>query len=307
MIEQRRLVRLGRSTLVVSLPADWVKRKGLKAGDVLTLVINDNYIKIVPDMKKGTVKLTMTIRVKNRVEGLYRTIIASYVAGADIIKIEFEDPDSLFEIMKQVKMAISHTIGLEIVEQGTNYITLQAFISDTAQSAENLVSRITGLLSLMVAQLVKGHLEDKDYFEELENEIDKLYRLALRIMNTSPEPDALTVSLLTSLENASDTLIPLVDILKGKSREALDVLNIVKETLEFLQSYELGSQAIDKLDEKISILEHVEGELESRNIDERIKYRLILFIHNLKNAMLMLHNKEVTQALKKGGREVLEI
>ena len=306
MIEQRRLVRLGRSTLVVSLPADWVKKKGLKAGDVLTLVIDDNFIKIIPRTSSSSAPTTATIKVKNRTEGLYRAIIATYIAGADMIRIEFESSELLFQIMKQVKMAINHLIGLEVVEQRPQYIILQAFIGTSGQDPEELMKRIVGLLVLMLDHLVKGD-PNTEYLEELENEVDKLYRLALRTINSSPEPDILAVNLLTSLEMTSDTLIPMAKVIKSKKKEVVDVLNIALETMNFLQNYEKKSNKIDEIDEKISVLEMIEENLEAREMDEKVKYRVLLFIHNLKNALLMLHNMEINEIIKKSKDKVLVI
>ena len=306
MIEQRRLVRLGRSTLVVSLPADWVKKKGLKAGDVLTLVIDDNFIKIVPRTSSGSAPTTATIKVENRTEGLYRAIIATYIAGADMIRIEFGNADLLFQIMKQVKMAINHLIGLEVVEQRPQYIILQAFIGTSGQDPEELMKRIVGLLVLMLDHLVKG-VPNTEYLEELENEIDKLYRLALRTINSSPEPDILAVNLLTSLEMTSDSLIPMAKAISSKKKEVIDVLNIALETMNFLQNYEKKSNKIDEIDEKISVLEMIEENMEMREMDEKVKYRVLLFIHNLKNALLMLHNMEINEIIKKSKDKVLVI
>jgi len=306
LIEQRRLVRLGRSTLVVSLPADWVKKKGLKAGDVLTLVIDDNFIKIIPRTSSSSAPTTATIKVKNRTEGLYRAIIATYIAGADMIRIEFESSELLFQIMKQVKMAINHLIGLEVVEQRPQYIILQAFIGTSGQDPEELMKRIVGLLVLMLDHLVKGD-PNTEYLEELENEVDKLYRLALRTINSSPEPDILAVNLLTSLEMTSDTLIPMAKVIKSKKKEVVDVLNIALETMNFLQNYEKKSNKIDEIDEKISVLEMIEENLEAREMDEKVKYRVLLFIHNLKNALLMLHNMEINEIIKKSKDKVLVI
>jgi len=306
LIEQRRLVRLGRSTLVVSLPADWVKKKGLKAGDVLTLVIDDNFIKIVPRTSSGSAPTTATIKVENRTEGLYRAIIATYIAGADMIRIEFGNADLLFQIMKQVKMAINHLIGLEVVEQRPQYIILQAFIGTSGQDPEELMKRIVGLLVLMLDHLVKG-VPNTEYLEELENEIDKLYRLALRTINSSPEPDILAVNLLTSLEMTSDSLIPMAKAISSKKKEVIDVLNIALETMNFLQNYEKKSNKIDEIDEKISVLEMIEENMEMREMDEKVKYRVLLFIHNLKNALLMLHNMEINEIIKKSKDKVLVI
>ncbi|HIH91022.1 AbrB/MazE/SpoVT family DNA-binding domain-containing protein [Ignicoccus hospitalis] len=305
MIERRRLVRLGRSTLVVSLPADWIKKKGLKAGDVLTLVIEDNYIKIVPDTSVSSEKVTVTIEVKGRVEGLYRAIIAAYIAGTDIIRITFENNSLLYQIMKHVKTAMNQLIGLEIVEQRPNEMVLQTFISGSEQNPTELTKRLVGLISLMIGQLLEG--DQLEYLQELENEVDKLYRLALRTLNSSSEPDIFVTNLLTSLEMTSDSLVPLAQSLGDGRKEVIDVLNIAKEVVDFLHSIESAGERLSEVDEKIEVLEMVEDEIEKRELDEKLKYRLMLFVHNLKNVLLMLHNMEVRDVVKKSKERKLVI
>jgi len=143
LIEQRKLVKLGKSTLVISLPAGWVREKGLKAGDTLTLYIDDSEITIVPFSSGTSHKISARIKVK-RIENdvLYRMIVSAYIAGAQDIIIEIENSSLVREVLKQVKWATSHLIGLEVVDQSLNRVTLQAFTDVQAQSLESLINRI---------------------------------------------------------------------------------------------------------------------------------------------------------------------
>ncbi|MCE4620104.1 MAG: AbrB/MazE/SpoVT family DNA-binding domain-containing protein, partial [Desulfurococcales archaeon] len=47
-VEERRVQRLGTSSLIVTLPKRWVKRIGLKPGDAVTVISRDNYLIIKP-------------------------------------------------------------------------------------------------------------------------------------------------------------------------------------------------------------------------------------------------------------------
>ncbi len=295
VIEQRRLVKLGRSTLVVSLPAEWVKKHRLKAGDMLLLQVSDTYIKIVPAKKDGK-EIKAIIEVVNDARGLYRAIISSYIAGADVIEVIVNKEDLILEALKQIKYAISHLIGIEIVDQDINRFVLQTFINVDEQDLNSLVRKMASLIKIMIKYILQSN-EAKNYIEDLENEVDKLYRLALRRLNLEGESEALMSSLLTSLENASDAIPPLLENLKNV-KGILDILNLSIEMLDFISSYEIGSGKITEINDKTDALEHIEKELSSRLMDERLKYRSLMLLHHIKNALLSLLNIEITNVVR---------
>ncbi len=300
MIEQRRLVKLGRSTLVVSLPAEWVKKQKLKAGDILLLHVTDSYIKIMP-VKKGGKEIKAIIKVKKDTRGLYRAIISAYIAGADVIEIIVEDEKLVLESLKQIKYAVSHLIGIEIIDQDINKFVLQTFINIDEQNLNMLVKKMASLVKIMLKYVLKGN-NVESYIEDLENEVDKLYRLALRRLNLEGESEALMSSLLTSLENASDTVLPLIrntENIKG----VYDILNVAIEMLDFLSNYEIGKGAINDINVKTDVLEHLEQELSSREVSEKLKYRSLMLLHHIKNALLSLLNIEITNMIK-GGQSI---
>jgi len=302
LIEQRKLVKLGKSTLVISLPANWVRKKGLKAGDTLTLYIDDNEIVITPGSNSTRSKISITIRIKDlKGDVLYRMIVSAYIAGAEDITIEFDRSNYVKEILRQLKFATSHLIGLEIVDQSMNKITLQTFTDVQAQSLESLINRILKLLSLMLTHLKEENV-DISFLKDLENEIDKLYRLAMRRMSLSYELSKYHLTLLPSflmmLEILSDSVIPLANVIKNNYKLVADVIEISKEVLEFLASYKLGDGDVGEINERIEALEHLEKDLVERDIPNSLKHRCLNFIHLLKNAMLVMFNIEVAKLIK---------
>ncbi|UXD22329.1 hypothetical protein IPA_03580 [Ignicoccus pacificus DSM 13166] len=303
MIEQRKLVKLGKSTLVISLPAEWVRKKGLKAGDTLTLYIDENEITIIPSTLGSSHKITATIRVK-RIEDevLYRMIVSAYIAGAQDITIELEDTSLMKEVLKQVKNATSHLIGLEMVDQSLNKVVLQAFTDVHAQSLESLINRILKLMILMLDHLKEEKI-DLSYLNDLENEIDKLYRLTMRRANLTHEFSRYSLTFLPSfllmLETVSDSIIPLANALEGNYKQVADVIEITKETLKFLVTYRIGQGNVMEINKRIEAFEQLEGEIFQRDLPQTLRYRCLNFIHLLKNALLVVFNMEVAELIKK--------
>ncbi len=295
VIEQRRLVKLGRSTLVVSLPAEWVKKHKLKAGDMLVLQIADRYIKLIP-AKKDSKEIKAIIKVNKDVRGLYRAIISAYIAGADIIEVNVNNEKLVLEAMKQIKYAVSHLIGIEIVDQDIDRFILQTFINVDEQNIDSLIKKMASLIRIMLRYVLQG-TDVKNYIEDLENEVDKLYRLALRRLNLEGEGEAPMSSLLTSLENASDIILPLVENI-ANTKDVYDILNLAIEMLDFISKYEIGKGNIIEINDKTDAIEHIEKELSSRQIEEKLKYRSLMLLHHIKNALLSLLNIEITNMIR---------
>jgi len=61
-IEERRVQRLGTSSLIVTLPKKWVKRIGLKPGDTVVIISKDDYIIVKPKSSEAKIS-TMELSV----------------------------------------------------------------------------------------------------------------------------------------------------------------------------------------------------------------------------------------------------
>src|SRR5438034_10749877 len=85
----------GGASYTVSLPKDWVKEQGLKAGDVVAVMPrSDSSLTLMPHEKLPTgqsklAELTVTPQSDHDPEQVLRTILAQYLAGSDIISVRF--------------------------------------------------------------------------------------------------------------------------------------------------------------------------------------------------------------------------
>ncbi|MEM4139375.1 MAG: AbrB/MazE/SpoVT family DNA-binding domain-containing protein, partial [Sulfolobaceae archaeon] len=108
-MEVRRVQKFGKSTLMVSLPADWVKEVGLVAGDSVYIEVDeDGSLRIYP----SNIKIEASVRevkvnISNTVspELLTRIIYAYYILGIDKITIETKNGTFTEEILKKIKEA----------------------------------------------------------------------------------------------------------------------------------------------------------------------------------------------------------
>ncbi|MHA1589668.1 MAG: AbrB/MazE/SpoVT family DNA-binding domain-containing protein [Candidatus Njordarchaeales archaeon] len=189
-MSMRTLLKLGKSSLVVVLPKDWLNEMGLKNGDkVLVKQEDDGSLKIIPaniSIGRTINNARLAINVdKCKDKGLVsRLLIANYLIGNDSVVIRTRRGGVSAEILKEIREIITKLRGFEIIEQKPNRILLQCVTDATSFSIDNLIGRMLSLLLSMIDYLRRGLSERKqDYFQEaifIEEEIDRIYWFGVR-------------------------------------------------------------------------------------------------------------------------------
>src|SRR6185295_12599955 len=121
----RRLQKIG-SSILISLPSQWIKNNNLKKGNILPVDINrDNSISIFPsdDMADETKEVTISYSPAS-MDTLVNQVYGAYLLGYDIIRIKASAQIS-FEDADRIKKAIRKLVGLEIVDEDGFHISAQ--------------------------------------------------------------------------------------------------------------------------------------------------------------------------------------
>ena len=266
----RRVQRFGKSTLMVSLPAEWVRQVNLKPGDeVLIEVINNMSIRITPLSmlsKLPEKKVKVIISRTSSEETLTRCLYATYILGYDKIIVESKDGYLSEYQLKSIRHLIRNLIGLEIVEYTPNKITMQVFVDPTRYPVAELLKRMCNLLKFMVEHFATAVIDGQHYLlhevEELENEIDRLYTLVVRqllLLAHVPHKSPLGLPLITeyriiakSLEDSGDAIGQAAVILKSSStilRELVAIKDLLRELTDTISLIiDRTLIAFDKLD-----------------------------------------------------------
>jgi len=87
-IDVRKVQMVGYSTLSVSLPKDWVKEVGVKAGDVISIIrLEDGSLRLHPGLAKDEKFPKRVVNVDKIADPglLKRAIIGLYIIGAETI------------------------------------------------------------------------------------------------------------------------------------------------------------------------------------------------------------------------------
>lgn len=184
---ERKLVRQGNSTLMVSLPNAWVKKTKLYKGAEVSISENENGL--IVSKTAITNKKTATITLTSDAEPSVRTaIINAYRSGCDKIKVIFKRKPQ----HKLVSEIINkYTIGLEVVEHGKDYLLLENITEPDAEQFDVLLNKIFYNISQLI-ECTEERLRGKavvDY-ENIVLKIHQYDNFCRRVVSKRNEPSS---------------------------------------------------------------------------------------------------------------------
>lgn len=202
---ERRLQRIG-SSMLISLPVDWIKTHTLKKGDVVSVETNnDNSISIFPTDARREILKEVTILLPGlSTEKLLNQIYGSYLLGYDLIRIKGISPIN-YETREQIKSVIRKLVGLEIVDEDSLKITVQFLLDSHSMEVSKILKRMSSLIGGMHRDTISSLLKNNDTIGDLirkrDDEVDRQYFLIVRLMRSAMMDRKLASSLnLTNID-----------------------------------------------------------------------------------------------------------
>lgn len=202
---ERRLQRIG-SSMLISLPVDWIKTHTLKKGDVVSVETNnDNSISIFPTDTRREILKEVTILLPGlSIEKLLNQIYGSYLLGYDLIQIKGISPIN-YETREQIKSVIRKLVGLEIVDEDSFKITVQFLLDSHSMEVSKILKRMSSLIGGMHRDTISSLLKNNDTIGDLirkrDDEVDRQYFLIVRLMRSAMMDRKLASSLnLTNID-----------------------------------------------------------------------------------------------------------
>jgi len=262
----RTLLKLGKSSLVVVLPKDWLREVGLRSGDkVLVKQEEDGSLKIIPanmSLSDETLRARVVVNLDKCGDEklVQRLLVANYLIGNDTVTIISKKSVIPPHTLKSVREVISKLRGFEIIEQRPDLIVLQCMTDATKFSMENLVGRLLALILSMVDYVKKAFDEGKmEYLKEipfLEDELDRIYWFGVRQLLMVQRNRALAkfVGIESALHIVGNRTILKVLELAGDYLEeiAKDLLRAQWEQLEKCEAFRKAiSNLVDQIEDII--------------------------------------------------------
>ncbi len=178
----RKIQLTGGSSLSVTLPKAWAAKSQIAAGDVVGCQDNPDGSLTLFAHGRGA-RLPRQRRIDHDggpTEFLFRRIIAAYLMGYDTIKIQGTSPLTM-STREVVRRAVRRIMGLEVVDEETNSVTLQDFLDPREFHIEKALRRM-GILTQAMQKEAFGNLqtplqEASASSEDRDDEVDRLFWL----------------------------------------------------------------------------------------------------------------------------------
>lgn len=180
----RRLQRLGTTTLVVSLPKQWVAERRLRPGDVVYIEANGDRLFIHSrEVAQEPTSAVINADDVEKPEVLARLLASCFLQGYDVVKVSSNS--GLTGSQTQAVLATAEWLpGFEVVEQTPRQITLQVIIDPTKFKIETVIRRlnvlVTSMMGVAIDTLVRGISEKVGDVIDTGKKLEELYYLAVR-------------------------------------------------------------------------------------------------------------------------------
>lgn len=183
-MDVRKIQSIAGSSYSVSLPKDWVKKRGLKEGKTLAIYENhDGSLTLDSNSEKMNVAEEMTIKVEDFKESLECVLLSVYYLGVERINI-ISSKEFTREIRAAIRGSLDKMSGTEISYEDEKKVTLSILLDKNKINVHQILYRIILLLDSELSSISNGKVDLKEA-EFSEREIDRLYNLLRRIINVS--------------------------------------------------------------------------------------------------------------------------
>jgi len=187
-MEQRKIISLGRSSLVVSLPKHWIELNKLKQGDVVSVAVQrDRSLIIFPGSgRREARKITLYVDPNEKAASIARKVIACYLNGYFGIRLVSR---KIFTVPQQRAIRdVSRKLYMRIMESNAKYIYVQTLIDETKASINTAVRRMHAIAVSMYRDALNA-LKNYDaalakIVYSLDNDIDHFSFFILRLIRS---------------------------------------------------------------------------------------------------------------------------
>lgn len=283
----RRLQRIG-SSILISLPSQWIKNNNLKKGSIVPVDINrDNSISIFPseDMVEESKEVTIPYSAAS-MDTLVNQVYGAYLLGYDVIRIKAGSPIS-FEDADRVKKAMRKLVGLEIVDEDGLHISAQFLLDANTLDAEKILRRMSAIVAGMYRDLLDAiksrEISIRKVISGRDDEVDRQYFLLVRLIRSAMMDQRLAGKLNLSnidildyriaanlLESAGDYIVDLAASMQDLSR-----IRVVDEIIE-------AGVLVEKMQEK-SVAAFVNKNRSESNVVVKTYERFNEILNSVKN------------------------
>ena len=295
----RRLQQIG-SSILVSLPSQWIKSNNLKKGSIVPVHINrDNSISIFASEDDTIDKIKeLTIPYPSvSMDMLVNQVYGGYLLGYNMIRIKASLQIS-FEDADRIKKAMRKLVGLEIVDEDGFHISAQFLLDADTLDAEKILRRMSAIVAGMYRDMLEAiRLKQNSSIRKVisgrDDEVDRQYFLLVRLIRSAMMDQKLAGKLNLSnidildyriaanlLESAGDYIVDLasaIDLSRIKAVDEIVEAGVLVEKMHeksvaaFVNKNRSESNAVVKMyDNFMEIINSIKSSVDSKNVDSTV-------------------------------------
>ena len=265
----RRLQKIG-SSILVSLPKEWVDANNLDKSNQVEIETNQNNLSIRTQQSKRPSKEIEISYPLPKGESIVPTMTGAYLLGFDLIKIVGKSPISISD-RESVRGSMRRLVGMEIIDEDATNISVQFLLDETSVNPQNILKRMSsialGMFSDVVLSLQSGDKTNLETISNRDAEINRQYFLLVRLIRSTIMDTRLAG--IFNLEN--------IDILDY--RIAANTLEIAGDTVVELSESLIKSNLTKTEQKKIHNFAKDMEEIQIKSIDSFISNNRTLAIN----------------------------
>jgi phosphate uptake regulator len=269
----RKLQKIG-NTYYLALPTKWVEENRLEKGEEILLTIRHDGNILIYSNRLSEEK-TVNIKFDKYID---KRILSYYLLGYHTINV-ISDQKFAEEERKKILSITKNLIGMEIVEETMNSITLHNLINDASINPVKLILRLNAITSTMYVEIIKGFYEgDESLIKQVidrDNEVDRLYFLMVRQIRSLLQNETILNKLNLTytdcldlriagliLEKIGDECVKIAEyLLNNKIEKEKGILQTLKKITEEIQEIQekaiirfLNKKSVEEIKERINFL-----------------------------------------------------
>ena len=264
----RRLQRIG-SSILVSLPKEWIDANNLEKGNQVEIETGQGSISISVNKEKRPTKELVISYPLPKEENIVADITGAYLLGYDIIQINSKSfvPG---EEREKIRNSTRRLVGMEIIEEDASHINMQFLLDATTLNPEKILKRMSSISLGMYTDVSNGLiLDDKSNLQTLANrdvEVNRQYFLLVRLIRSTlvdkrlanifnlENIDVLDYRVAANLlENAGDSIVELSNSIYNSSLSKENSKKIFDVVKDFSKLAEKSINAFTKSDRLLAI------------------------------------------------------
>ncbi|MFB6280751.1 MAG: PhoU domain-containing protein, partial [Haloferacaceae archaeon] len=188
-METRKVQQLGPATLAMTLPAEWARDHGVTKGDEVTLREGGDGTLTVLASSGGGGSGVIVRADRLDADGLERAIIAQYALGRHVIHVRTGEGHLPSDHIQAVYDAESQLMGLGVIEETPEDITIRCSVEAADFELENLLERLESTGRTMRDEAMKalahGNADLATRVINRERQANKIFVLLLRLTFTA--------------------------------------------------------------------------------------------------------------------------